>query len=84
MQIFLRCNICKFFKCPDIVALVCIAIIISYITQILKLPVVKLMKCPVELMYFSKLIYSATAFARGTFINYFTISFYIVARYYWI
>jgi hypothetical protein len=30
----------------------------------------------------SSFIYSATAFARGTYINYFMISFYIVARYY--
>jgi hypothetical protein len=32
----------------------------------------------------SFIYYSATAFATGTFINYFTISFYIVARYDWI
>jgi len=36
-------------------ALVCIVIIISYITKILKLPGVKLPERPAELMYFPKL-----------------------------
>lgn len=35
-------------------------------------------------VYVFTFIYLATAFARGPFINYFTVSFYIVAPHYWI
>ena len=57
MQVLFRRNIGKLFECSDIVALVCIAMLKRNITKTLELPGIQLAKCPVELMYFSELIW---------------------------